>query len=67
VEEWARQGYANPATYLYAQRERRRIAEEAAMRRHKVALAERARKLNQSGAEAATTVFTIPATSDDRR
>jgi hypothetical protein len=37
------------------------------MRRHKGELARRARLLNQSGAEAAGTVFNIPAKLDDKR
>ena len=63
--DWATAGYPNAATARYAARERRRLAEEAEMRRHKGELAARARRLNGSGAEASSTIFTLPANLDE--
>jgi hypothetical protein len=60
MEDWAAAGYANPASFRYAMRERARKEDEAEMRRHQGELAARARRLNRSGAEAASTVFHLP-------
>jgi hypothetical protein len=63
MEDWG--GYPNAATARYKERERLRKQQEAEMRRHKGELAAWARRLNQSGVEAASTTFTIPATLDE--
>lgn len=58
MEDWG--GYPNVATARYKERERLRKEQEAEMRRHKGELAARARRLNQSGREAASTIFYLP-------
>jgi hypothetical protein len=67
MEDWARAGYPNAATARYKERLRREKAEEAETRRRKGELAARAARLNQSGAEAASTIFVVPASLDDQR
>ena len=60
MDDWAAAGYANPASFRYAVRERARKEREAEDRRRKGELAERARRVNQSGREAASTIFYLP-------
>jgi hypothetical protein len=65
MEDWG--GYPNAATARYKERERLRKENEAKLRQRKGELAARARRLNQSGAEAAATSFNVVPDLDDGR